>query len=74
MIYDQLIKILAEEGIKPMKVIGEKADPYKHEVIKQVENKEERGKIIEEVQRGYMFKDKVIRPSKVIISGGIKNE
>lgn len=72
MIYNQLISFLQENQIKPINSIGEKSDPFKHEVIKKIESNEEEGRIIEEIQKGYLFKDQVLRHSKVIISNGKK--
>jgi len=64
--YNQLKDILEREGLKPIKTVGEKFDPFKHEAVMK-ENKEdcEEDIILEEFQRGYMLKDKVIRYSKV---------
>ena len=70
MIYSNLKKLLEEEGIRPIKAVGEKFDPYKHEVILKVESEEPEDIVVEELQKGYMLKDKVIRTSKVKISGG----
>ena len=66
MIAKNLWKILEEEGVKPIKAQGEKFDPYKHEVLM----KEGEGdNVIQELQKGYMLKDKVIRHTKVKIGG-----
>ncbi len=67
MIHKQLHRVLHEEGVAPIKAVGNKLDPYKHDVIDIVEGKEE-DVIVEEIQRGYMIKDKVLRPAKVRIS------
>lgn len=69
MILNQLNKVLEEEGIRPIITRGEKFDPYKHEVISHIETDDhEEGIIVQEFQKGYWYKDKVIRSSKVIIS------
>ena len=54
--------------------MNETFDPYKHEVIQKVNDNKPEGTIIEEIQRGYYFKDRIIRHSKVKISNGGKNE
>ncbi|HLC73808.1 MAG TPA: nucleotide exchange factor GrpE [Candidatus Nanoarchaeia archaeon] len=69
-LYDKFKKILFDEGLIPIKSVGEKFDPYRHEVIKKEFHDKEEGIILEEIQKGYMFTDKVIRSSKVKISGG----
>ena len=69
MILNQLNKVLEEEGTRPIITSGEKFDPHKHEVISHIETDDhEEGAIVQEFQKGYWYKDKVIRPSKVIIS------
>lgn len=74
LIYKQLLKILEEEGVKPIVALGEKVDPYKHEVIKQLGNNSDKSVITEEIQKGYMFNNKVLRHSKVIITDSKKTE
>ena len=67
MMQKQLHKILHEEGITPIQSVGHKLDPYKHEVIDIITgNKDD--VIVEEIQKGYMMQNKVLRTSKVKIS------
>ena len=64
-----VLKILEEAGVKRMEVIGKKFDPFLHEAIEQVETDNvEDGTIIEEVMKGYMLDDKVLRPPKVKVA------
>lgn len=70
MIFKNLQKVLEEEGVRPIEATGKRFDPYKHEVILKVESEEPEDTVVEELQKGYMLKDKVIRTSKVKISGG----
>ena len=67
MVYKQLQKILTEEGVKPIEVAEKKFDPYMHEVLDIVEGKED-NKIVDELQKGYLLHDKVLRTSKVRIT------
>ncbi|MEM4662551.1 MAG: nucleotide exchange factor GrpE [Candidatus Diapherotrites archaeon] len=68
LVFDKLMKICEKHGLKKIKALGKKFDPYHHEVIqKEISDKEE-GTIIEEFQSGYMLNSKVIRPSKVKIA------
>lgn len=62
--------ILAAQGLTPIKAIGEPFDPRFHEAVRQAKGKE--GIVIEEMQKGYMFRDRVIRPSQVVV--GVKKE
>ncbi len=66
MIYSELYSILEKEGLNIIKTEGE-FDPKIHEAIIQEEGKENE-KIVEELQKGYILNDKVIRPSKVKIT------
>lgn len=63
-------KILSEESVELMNTEGEKFDPYKHEVIMVEEDRNElpENTIIEELEKGYYFNNKVLRPAKVKIS------
>lgn len=63
---EQILKILSQYGFKPIEAKGSKFDPYLHEAISVTENGED-GIIAEEIQKGYMLKDEVIRTSKVIV-------
>ena len=69
-------KILEEEGVKPMISEGEKFDPYKHEVIMVEEGRDDlpENTIIEELEKGYYFNNKILRPAKVKISKKSKLE
>ena len=65
MIYSELYSILEKEGLKMIEAKG-KFDPRVHEALIQEDGKEEG--IVEELQKGYMLNDKVIRASKVKIT------
>jgi molecular chaperone GrpE len=67
--YKQLKELLREEGVTEIKAVGEKFDPFLHEaVMKESRDDCEDGVILEEYQRGYMLKDRVIRYSKVKVA------
>jgi len=68
-VYAQLHSMLEAEGLKPIKATGEKFDPYKHDVLMKEESDKPEETILEEFQKGYMINDKVLRHSKVKISG-----
>jgi molecular chaperone GrpE len=59
---------LEAQGLSPIKALGEPFDPNLHEATRQDKGKE--GIVIEEVQKGYKFRDRVIRPSKVVVGNG----
>lgn len=68
-IFAQFHSILEAEGLKPIKAVGEKFDPYKHEVLMKQESDKPDDTILEEFQKGYMLNDRVLRHSKVKVSG-----
>ena len=69
LIYKQLKNVLEKNGLAPIKALGEKFDPYKHEAMMQTPSDDnEEGTILEEFARGYMLNNKVIRYSKVRVS------
>ena len=70
LIYTQLFSALEAIGVKKINALGEKFDPYMHEVMLQEKSDKEEGIIIEELQKGYLLGDKVIRHAKVKISKG----
>jgi molecular chaperone GrpE len=69
LIYKQLKNVIEKNGLAPIKALGEKFDPYKHEAMMQTpSDDDEEGTILEEFARGYMLNNKVIRYSKVRVS------
>lgn len=68
MVADKLQKALAKEGLNLIEAKGEDFDSELHEAIHSMEVPDEKkGKVLEEVEKGYRLKDKVIRYSKVIV-------
>jgi len=63
---------LEVSGLSPIKAVGEPFDPHLHEAIRQDKGKE--GIVIEEVQKGYKFHDRVLRPSRVVVGNGEMEE
>jgi molecular chaperone GrpE len=75
LIYNHLKDILEKEGLKEIKTKGEKFDPYIHEAISQIESDEfPEGVIVEEISKGYILNDRVIKAPKVIVSMGKKEK
>jgi molecular chaperone GrpE len=64
----QLDKALAEMGVKKIEALGKKFDPHFHEAVREIENDQEDGTVVEEFQSGFILNGKVIRPSQVVIS------
>lgn len=69
MVYRQLGDALAKEGLAPIEAIGQPFNPEFHQAVMQVETDQyESGYVVEELQKGYIFKGKVIRPSMVKVN------
>jgi molecular chaperone GrpE len=64
--------VLEGRGVKPIKALGETFDPNFHEALRQ--DKGQEGIVIEEFQKGYMIHDKLLRPSKVVVGNGSKED
>ena len=68
-IYQQLIASLEEIGVKPMDAVGKEFNPDFHNAVMHEENEEMGENLVsEEFQKGYMFKDKVLRYSMVKVA------
>jgi len=68
MIYSSLVNTLAEIGLRKIECKGKKFDPSYHDVLLSEESEIEEDTIIEEIQKGYMLNDMILRHSKVKIS------
>lgn len=69
MIFRQLEGVLKAEGLEEMNSVGQPFNPEYHQAIMQVESDEyEEGIVVEEVQKGYKLKDRVLRPAMVKVS------
>jgi len=69
LIYSDLMSVLGKEGLKQIKAVGKKFDPYYNEVTMTVINNAlPEDTVVEEHEKGYMCGSKVIRTSKVTVS------
>ena len=69
LILKQSQEILSKLGVTPISAKGELFDPKKHQAISQVETDEfPENHIVEEISKGYLFKDRILRPSMVSVS------
>ena len=67
-VYKQMITELDAAGVKPIECVGQEFDPDFHNAVMQVENDElESGTVAQELQKGYMYKDSVVRHSMVSV-------
>ena len=70
MIYNKMLKILEQKGLKAMEVKGEKFDENLHEAITRIPAAEEsqKGLVVDVVEKGYYLNDKVLRYAKVVVA------
>ena len=65
----QFVKQLEDLGVKPIEAVGKEFDPAYHNAVMQVESEEyEEGVVVQEFQKGYMYKDTVLRHSMVTVA------
>lgn len=66
--YRQMLTELAAVGVTPIEAVGREFDPEFHNAVMQVESEEyEAGVVAQELQKGYMYKDSVVRHSMVAV-------
>jgi molecular chaperone GrpE len=69
LIYKQLQDALAKLGVRPIPAKGEPFDPHYHEAVEMVETTDAPDhEVIDELQRGYKFKDRLLRPAMVRVA------
>ena len=70
LVYTQFTEALAKEGLVAIEPIGEAFDPTRHEAMMTMESADHtEGTVINVVEKGYLLKDRVIRPAKVSVAG-----
>ena len=64
-----MVSILLKNGITPIESIGKKLDPNFHQAMMEInDDQKESGTIVQEIQKGFMMKDRLLRPSLVGVS------
>ena len=68
-IYKDILSIFKKNNIEPIKSIDQKLDPNLHQAMMEIEdNSKEPGTIVQEIQKGFLMKDRLLRPSLVGVS------
>ena len=63
------LSIFKKNNVEPIKSINEKLDPNLHQTMMEIEDEtKESGTIVQEIQKGFMMKDRLLRPSLVGVS------
>ena len=71
LVLKQLQDFLVENGLQPIEAVGQKFDPNLHEAIAhQPSDEVPEEHVISQTRRGYRFKDRLLRPSAVVVSSG----
>ncbi len=69
LIYGQLQEALRGYGLEEIQAIGQPFDPVYHEALLEVERPDQPpGTVVEEMEKGYRLRDKVVRPARVVVS------
>ena len=68
LIEKELVNSFDKNGIKFFESVGKKFDPNFHQALNEVESEQEDGIVINEIQKGYMLNDRLLRPALVSIS------
>ena len=70
-----MVSILSKNGITPIDSIGKKLDPNLHQAMMEIDDdQKEPGSIVQEIQKGFMMKDRLLRPSLVAVSKKTENK
>jgi molecular chaperone GrpE len=70
LVLKQLKDFLADNGLRPIEAVGQKFDPNLHEAIANEPGDAPEGTVTRQTRRGYRFKDRLLRPSSVVVSSG----
>ncbi|HEX8032393.1 MAG TPA: nucleotide exchange factor GrpE [Ktedonobacterales bacterium] len=71
MVHWQLNELIKTEGLTPVATVGQEFDPRVHEAIESVASPEHpEGEVVEEVRKGYMVGNELLRPARVKVSAG----
>jgi len=74
-IYKDLMSVFSKNDIKPIECLNKKLDPNFHQAMMEIEdNHKEPGTIIQEIQKGFTMKDRLLRPSLVGVSKKPENK
>ena len=70
-----MVSIFSKNGITPIVSVGKKLDPNKHQAMMEIDDdQKEPGTIVQEIQKGFMMKDRLLRPALVSVSKKTKIE
>ena len=68
-IAQQFRDVLKSHGVEALETTGETFDPLRHDALEEVQSDAPAGTVVEETQRGYLYKGQILRPSRVRVAG-----
>jgi molecular chaperone GrpE len=71
LVYNQLLDVLKKFNVTPIDAIGETFDPHRHEALTHLPSDQPSETVIEQVRRGYMLGEKLLRAAQVVVSSGV---
>lgn len=70
MVHGQLLDVLKKFNVEPIEAVGQNFDPHHHEALTHMPSDKPAETVVQEVRRGYMMGDKLLRAAQVIVSSG----
>ncbi len=74
LVYNQLLDVLKKANVTPIETIGKEFDPHHHEALTHMPSDKPAETIVQEVRRGYLLGDKLLRAAQVVVSSGLPEE
>ena len=75
LVYDKLLKLLKDNAVEVIEAVGKPFDPTEHAAVTQrPSDQDEPGTVTQEVQRGYRYRDRILRPAQVIVAKAPEEE
>jgi len=70
LVYDQILDVLKKFNVTPIEAMGQTFDPHHHEALTHMPSDEPAETIVQEIRRGYLLGDKLLRAAQVVVSSG----
>lgn len=74
LVYSQLLDVLKKFNVTPIEAVGEAFDPHRHEALTHLPSDQPAETVIEQVRRGYLLGEKLLRAAQVVVSSGPPEE
>ena len=74
LVYNQLLDLLKKFNVTPIEAVGQTFDPHNHEALTHMPSEEPAETVVQEIRRGYLLGDKLLRAAQVVVSSGPAEE